>query len=331
MLKCRGFILTILLFAVSAAKAQDIHFTQFYSTSMYLNPAFAGADRCSKFSLTARNQWTGIHKGYSTYLVSYDGPIPKYNSGLGIMFATDVAGSGGLKTTIFNLNYSYSALLTRKVAIRFGAQAGGQQISLGYGNLLFGDQVVRGGNVSTIEDPAINCTFLDLGAGTLLYSEKYWLGVSTSHLNRPNQSLLGYGNSNLPIKTSVHGGIKIKVNSPEKKNETEYIVPAINYQNQNKFSQVSWGLYYIKSPLNFGLWYRGIPFTNYSQKGYSSNDGIAVLVAVETPKFHFGYSYDITLSRLTMASGGAHEITCYYKICKKRKTKFKMLLPCPKF
>lgn len=332
MLKSRFILAVLVILTVQTLSAQDIHFTQFYATPIYLNPAFAGAEQCSKFTLAARNQWSNIYKGYNSYLVSYDGASPQLNSGFGFIVASDHAGSGGLKTTVFNLNYAYNLQITRRTAIRFGMQAGGQQISLSYDNLLFGDQIVRGGNVSTVETQPLNKTFLDLGSGILLNNENYWLGISTSHINRPNQSLLGMDESKLPIKTSIHGGVKIKVNNPTKKNENEYIVPAVNILAQNKFRQISWGMYYVKSPLNIGLWYRGIPFTNYKQKGYSSNDGIAIIVAFETGKFRFGYSYDITLSRLTAASGGAHEITCTYKICKKRKKmKFTKLLSCPKF
>jgi len=320
-----GFVLA------QMAKAQDIHFTQFYAVPMYLNPAFAGADRCSKFSLATRNQWLGVDKGYNTYLVSYDAGVTKYSSGLGFLFASDIAGTGGLKTTKFDLNYAYEVLLARKLSLRFGLQAGIQQLKLRQYNLLFGDQVVRGMSATTLENITDGKTIVDMGTGTLLYSENYWLGLSFNHLNRPNESLLGY-DSRLPVKFSLHGGIRLRMNNPIKKNQTEYVVPAFNYLRQNKFSQISWGMYYIKNPLNIGLWYRGIPFTNNTQDGYSNNDAISILIALVTPKFHFGYSYDLTLSKLTMASGGAHEVTCYYLICKKKKkSKFTKLLPCPKF
>ncbi len=125
-----GFILTVIYtLSVRTLSAQDIHFTQFYAAPLYLNPAFAGAEQCSKFTLVSRNQWNGIYKGYKSYLASYDGSNQQLNSGLGFVVATDIAGSGGLKTTIFNLNYAYNLQISRKTALRFGMQAGGQQIS----------------------------------------------------------------------------------------------------------------------------------------------------------------------------------------------------------
>src|SRR4051812_41818063 len=95
--------------------AQDIHLTQFYGAPLYLNPAFAGADKCAKFSLAARSQWSAINKGYRTYIFSYDNFASQYNSGYGLIAASDVAGTGGLRTTLVNLNYAYEVLLTRKL------------------------------------------------------------------------------------------------------------------------------------------------------------------------------------------------------------------------
>ncbi len=51
---------------------------------------------------------------------------------------------------------------------------------------------------------------------------------------------------------------------------------AINFQEQGKFYQSDLGLYYYKSPLIFGLWYRGIPFVT-SQAG----DAIIGLIGIK--------------------------------------------------
>lgn len=323
---------TILLMCVAfTGKAQDIHFTQFYAVPMYLNPAFAGVEKCTKFSFAARNQWTGISKAYATYLFSYDGSIPKINSGIGFMAATDYAGSGPLKTTMANLNYAYEALISREISLRFGAQAGFQQKSINYNHFIFGDQIARGGNVPSVEIAPSQKTFLDISSGILLYTRKYWFGASVNHLNKPNESLSGQ-KSILPMKTSVHTGFRIKLNDPPRKEDTKYIIPAINYMHQNKFNQASFGMYYVINALNFGIWYRGIPFINDKQNGYSTNDAFSLLFAFSSRRFHFGYSYDVTVSKLWANSGGAHEVVTYYKICRKKKKRYSVkMAPCPMF
>ena len=81
-----------------------------------------------------------------------------------------------------------------------------------------------------------------------------------------------------------------------------------------------------------GIWYRGIPLKHYAP-GYANNDAFAIIVGVKTDRLNIGYSYDITISRLsTKLSHGAHEITASYQLCKvKKKKKYRLLLPCPKF
>jgi len=116
------FVACLLSFS---AVGQDIQLTQFYASPLYLNPAFAGANVCSRFTTNYRNQWPSIKKAYTTYAVSFDHSLPKLNSGIGILATNDIAGTGGLRTTSFSGLYSYEAWINRKMAVRAGVQAGG--------------------------------------------------------------------------------------------------------------------------------------------------------------------------------------------------------------
>jgi type IX secretion system PorP/SprF family membrane protein len=327
-------LLFIILYATGAS-AQDMHFTQFYSSPLYLNPAFAGADVCSRVSLTYRNQWPGIKKTYTSYLASVDHYFNQKNIGAGILFASDVAGTGNLKTTIVNAQIAYEARLTKKVYLRLGAQPGVQIRSINFNNLIFGDQIARGGEVASLEEPTLTRAFFDIGAGALVYTRRYWAGFSAYHLNRPNQSMREDPDGLLPIKISIHGGGKFQVKSKEdEKDEAKkkYVSPAFNYRHQNKFDQLDLGFYYSQSVLNLGLWYRGIPLFKAYSPGYKNNDAVAIIVGLKTDRFNFGYSYDITISKLARLSYGAHEVAVSYQLCKlKKKKKYRMLTPCPKF
>lgn len=324
------------LFCGTLTVAQDMHFTQFYSSPLVLNPALAGADVCSRASLTYRNQWPGIKKTYRSYLLSLDHFFHTKNIGAGFMIANDVAGTGNLRTTIVNGSIAYEAKLTKKLYMRLGAQPAIVVKSLNYDDLLFGDQIARGGSsVATVESPADTKTFFDVGAGGLLYTKTHWVGISAFHLNKPNQSMRGEPTGILPVKFSIHAGGKFEVNPKKEEREEfqrKFISPALNYRHQNKFDQLDIGFYYTQSVFNLGLWYRGIPLFKSYAPGYRNNDAIAIITGVKTPRFNFGYSYDITISRLTMLSRGAHEITISYQLCKvKKKKPYRLLTPCPKF
>jgi type IX secretion system PorP/SprF family membrane protein len=323
---CIFFILLVQL----CADAQDMHFTQFYASPLYLNPAFAGAE-CSRATLTYRNQWPGIYKTYKSYLLGLDHFFQANNLGIGMLVGSDVAGSGNLRTTIIDPMISYQARITRKFAVRGAIQPGITMRSINFNDLLFGDQIGRGGGVPSVETPPQSKTFFDLGAGFLFYSANYWGGVSMYHLNKPDESLIGADDATLPVKFSAHGGYKYILNEDDKDDDhTKSVSGVFNYRHQNNFDQLDVGVYYTQSIVNFGLWYRGIPVKHY-KPGYPNDDAIALIIGLKTKKVNIGYSFDITISQLAGLTRGAHEVTLGYNVCQKKKRKKKLVIPCPKF
>jgi len=319
---------------VGYIKGQDIHFTQYYASQLFLNPAFAGANVCSRVTMAYRNQWPGISKTYKTFLFSADHELSKYNMGVGLLLVNDVAGSGNLATTLIDPIISYGLRVTKKLGFRIGFQPGIGIKSINFNNLLFGDQIARGGNVPTLETPTQTRTYFDLSTGGLLYTEKYWLGASFFHLTNSNESLFNYGQSTLPDKFSLHGGAKFALN----KNETDdyqkkYISPSFNYRSQQDFSQLDIGFYYTQYIFNIGLWYRGIPLLKSYAPGYANNDAMSIIIGLQTKRLNIGYSYDFTISRLMGYSNGANEVTLSYQLCqtRKKKAKYGLMMPCPKF
>lgn len=327
------FFFFFLAFHTSNLWGQDMHFTQFYSSSLYLNPAFAGAEVCGRVSTTYRNQWPGVSTAYRSYLLGGDHYIPDYHVGVGLLFGTDAAGSGDLKTTSISPLIAYEAKMTRELIIRFGVQPGIGIHSISFNKLLFGDQIARGGNVATIEDQTHSRTYFDIGAGMLAYTKDFWLGTSLYHLNKPNESLIPGSQSVLPIRYTVHGGYSYALNEDEKEEfKRRSIAAAFNYRGQADFDQFDLGAYYMQYVFNLGIWYRGIPFLKSYKPGYSNNDAIALILGFKTERLNIGYSYDFTISKLAGATSGAHEVTLSYQLCKlTKKKKKRIVVPCPKF
>ncbi|MDT8411882.1 MAG: PorP/SprF family type IX secretion system membrane protein [Vicingaceae bacterium] len=331
MIKRRFYIILMVCMPILAL-GQDIHFTQFYSSAMYLNPAFTGAGVCSRLTAIYRNQWPGVSEGYSSQLASFDHYIRKHNLGMGLLFTRDVAGTGSLQKTFVSPSFAYEAGLSRKLAMRFGIQPGLGISSINFNQLVFGDQIARGGNVATIEDVPQAVHYFNVNTGVLFYTENSWAGASFHHINQPNESLMGTGNpSPLPIKYSIHGGHKFILN--ESVNDEQSISLTFNYRGQKKFDQLDIGGYYTKDVINVGIWYRGIPFLKRYASGYSNNDALSLTFGIKTNMMSFGYSYDITISRLGVGtSHGAHELTASYQFCQLSKLRKKRLfLPCPSF
>ncbi|MGZ3921573.1 MAG: PorP/SprF family type IX secretion system membrane protein, partial [Bacteroidia bacterium] len=200
-------ILALILFCYNS-KAQHYQFSQFYAAQTYLNPAFTGAAACTRMTLNYRNQWSSIPGTFTSYQLAVDHFVKSINSGIGIQFFSDRAGSGNLKTTQFSALYAYQLQVNRKFAMRAGFSAGGVQRSIDYSALTFGDQIARGGAATSVENvTTVRTTYLDASTGLLVYSENSWAGFSINHFTRPNQSLIEES-SKLPGDFKLHGGHK---------------------------------------------------------------------------------------------------------------------------
>ena len=75
----------------------------------------------------------------------------------------------------------------------------------------------------------------------------------------------------------------------------------------------------------------------YTDKIELSPNGIVnvtengLIRGIQNPNFKFGYSYDITVSRLTNATAGAHEISFAMQLeCKPKKKRYRTI-NCPSF
>jgi len=327
------FVTYLILLCCSFADAQHYQFSQFYAAQTYLNPAFTGANACPRLCMNYRNQWSHIPGTFTSYQVSFDRPLKSINSGLGASLFSDRAGVGSLKTTQFNLLYAYELRINKGLVARGGISSGFTQRSIDYSQLRFGDQISRGGASASVEDVSNNrSVYFDLNMGYLLYTANAWGGFAINHLNRPNQSLQG-GSSPLPMEFKFHGGYKFLLEEDASNSKEQHsITAAINYKKELKFNQIDVGAYYTKGYLVLGMWYRGIPLYK-PFNWYANNDALIFLVGVTTDKIRVGYSFDYTVSKLTVNNTfGTHEVSLSYPFCNKKKKKKKpILISCPKF
>lgn len=312
-----AFLLTAILQEV---KAQDPQFTQFYANPLYLNPAFAGVVRCPRFILNYRNQWPAIPGNYITYSASYDQHIDGINGGIGILVMNDVAGQGTLNSLNFSGIYSYHLEVNRNFSIKAGFQATYAQRTLDWSKLTFGDQIdsrygfIYGTN-EVFGPNSVN--YVDFSAGLIGYTEKFFFGFAAHHLTQPDQSFL-VPSSRLPLKITAHAGASVPLTRKTRFNDPAKISPNILFQQQQDFRQVNVGMYFQKSVFVAGLWYR-------------NKDAFIALLGIQQGLFKIGYSYDVTVSRLTNATGGANEISVSMQIdCKPKKKRFRTI-SCPSF
>ncbi len=328
----------MMLLVSSLARAQDPEFSQYYAAPLYLNPAFAGTSVDHRFIANYRNQWPNISQAFQTYAFSYDYNLDQYNSGLGFLLVADKAGSANLKSTQFNFQYAYKVKLSDKFVLSSGLNFGLGSRSIDFNKLVFYQQLDFSQGGDNLPPPPSNLniqgeTYFDFGAGMLLYSRKVWLGFSTSHLNTPNRSLID-DESKIPIKTSIHGGVRIPLyHGVFKRERTASIAPSFVYKQQGNFDQLDLGTYFFYEPVVVGLWYRGIPIRQ-NAKDNVSQDAVVVVLGFQLSSVELSYSYDVTVSELGPISGGAHEVSLKFKIelaTQVKKRKKERFIPCPTF
>ena len=187
--------------------------------------------------------------------------------------------------------------------------------------LTFGDEIdpVRGFIYTTGETLIRNSiSDPDFSAGILGYGRNVFFGFSADHLTQPDESFV-QGAASLPLKYTGHAGAMIPINTRSTLQEDQFTLsPNILYQQQGDFRQLDLGFYAIKGSLVFGFWYR-------------SGDAVIVLIGIDKGNFKFGYSYDITISPLTLATGGSDEISMMFQLqCRPKRHTYRVV-NCPSF
>jgi type IX secretion system PorP/SprF family membrane protein len=324
---------------VVSLKGQDMQFSQFYASPLYINPGFTGSTIEHRMTMNYRHQWPNIPGAFEAYHATYEYNASEINSGFGLILNREDVGSFGLTTNLVALSYAYRFQLKRKLYLQPGIKFAYASRSLDYSKLIFNDQLENNSSLTADEDAFANASvsYPDISSGILLYGENYWMGISINHINEPNQSLLNEGDESLlPRKFSMHGGYKFKLSGPIKKRlSAKDVSIAANYKSQGLYDQFDIGAYYNHEPFVFGFWYRGIPGFKSYEPGVQNNDAIVILLGLSVPdrNLRIGYSYDITISRLAANTGGAHELSLVYEVAsprKKRKNR-RFIVPCAKF
>jgi type IX secretion system PorP/SprF family membrane protein len=341
------FVLVLMVLITETVTAQDPQFSQFYAAPLYLNPAFAGSTGQARAGINYRNQWPAIDANFTTMSAYFDYYIEDKKSGVGVLLMRDQEGLAGLRSLSLALQYSYELEITDFLGFRPGFQVGLYNRDINFSKLTFGDQFdpTTGEFIDQPTAETFNTnfskTFLDLTAGGVLFTRVAWIGVSASHLNKPNQSIIDE-KSALPIKLSVHGGFKyfmrpgVVGNGIYSRDAERSIAPAFQYRHQGNFDQIDLGVYFTFEPLVLGTWYRGVPFKKVN--GLSNNESLVLLLGFvklgAKDAINIGYSFDYTISKLGTGSGGAHEFSLVYTWPMRNPRKppaDKLVIPCPDF
>jgi type IX secretion system PorP/SprF family membrane protein len=300
-------------------RSQDIHFSQFYESPVLLNPAFAGGSSGNfRFVANYKNQWKSIVSPFKTVAVAFDAKVQPSKRGrlshlgYGITLFNDQMGISKLTTNQVNLIVAYHVFLNRTSSLSAGINTGLFQKSITTNNLKWDSQFDgKGYNASLPTNEANrfqNIIKFDLGAG-LRY--KYFkpssglrleIGNSITHVTKPTVSFYSKDPS-LQLKYTCNFILQTKIN------EHIYLMPALMYVKQGGHSELIGGgnvkfilgeqtrdrpllntYTLIASSMQFGIFYR-------------VKDAVIFTMGLDYKKnIAFGFSYDVTISKLNNAN-----------------------------
>ena len=139
----RKIILAIATFLSVGATAQDVHFTQYFTSPLTLNPANTGLVNCDwRVSANYRTQWATVPVPFNTFSAFADFGLMRNQwetswLGAGLAVWRDVAGNGDLALTKVQGNLAYHVLTSETSSLSAGLGAGYNQRSVDFSKLTY--------------------------------------------------------------------------------------------------------------------------------------------------------------------------------------------------
>lgn len=317
-----GLIAFVALGASTALKAQvDPHFTQYYVYPSWTNPALTGAfDGAYRVSGIYRTQWGNISTPYQTQGATAEFTTNK-DLNLGVSLLNQTAGDGGYRYTTGYASLAYTGLrlgAKEQHRVQLGMQVGLIQRRFDRSKLKFGDQwnPITGFNPSNVSADVFernSTSSFDVGAGLLYFNASpdtkvnFYAGYAAAHLTKPTDVFSGTGTANLPMRHTVHAGLRIKANS------TFSITPNALYLKQGTATEKSLGVYAsLKAAAETEFMFGG---------NYRFDDAISPFAGFTNKGFLIALSYDINVSDLGRAANGANSFELSLSFIGKKKVK----------
>lgn len=332
----RAFLASILFSVMTcvACYAQDIHFTQYTSAPMLLNPALTASWKDLELTLQQKQQWQSVD-AFSTSGLAFEIKASRFNwdkrggmtaaykkklmKGLafGVNVYSDKAGDASMRTNNANLGIAYHARVDEYNAISGGLIGGIIQTSIDPSKLRWNNQYGPNGfdpaNPSN-ENIIGSRLSADVGVGMLWTYGKHTrtissnsetnihAGISVMHLNRPNQTFYG-GEDRLHMRITTHAAATLGLT-----NTNTAVCPSILFMRQGKQTELTTGMllrFAMKESSKVTGFKKGSTFIMGCY--YRHKDAIAPYIGFEIHSYSFGFSYDVNVSELntiTKLKGG---------------------------
>jgi type IX secretion system PorP/SprF family membrane protein len=293
-MKIKGFsaFLVLCSFGLSAFGQQKAMYTQYMFNAMAINPAYAAVDEQMAVTMLSRHQWVGFAGAPNTQTLSLHTPIKQSNTFVGGQILRDQIGEVITETGAY-------ATLTQRVPIGLktflsvGINGGLSSFKANY-SARYED------SPGSVNDPLFQDESSmrgNFGMGVMLFSDKYYIGLSSPHFY--------YTDFSMP-ETSTQ-------NRPHYMLQAGYLANL----NQNLKFKPNFLIKYVNgSPVQFDLNANLlINETLWVGASYRTLDSFSALASLYITKdIQFGYSYDVAHTAMSKVQKGSHEVMLQFRM-----------------
>ncbi|ALJ01037.1 PorP/SprF family type IX secretion system membrane protein [Rufibacter tibetensis] len=327
MKKILGAFLVLLPLSAPVWAQQRPQYSQYMINSYLLNPAITGIEDYTEVKIGTRQQWVGLEGAPRTYHVSAHTPLNKQvasvrragkgitstrtvnrnrftraypHHGVGIQAISDK--TGPLRRTNVNLTYAYHLPITKTITISMGASAGILRNSINPNEATF-----------TSPDPAIssgyvNRNYFDMGLGTWIYSNNFFVGLSGAQLIKSRRDLNPSEveeEDNDILQKHYIGTVGYKFNLSQDVTIIPSVLAKLNTPSPTTID------YNVRAIYADRIW-AGVSYRNQDAFAFMTGVNISHIMDVS-------YSYDYNTSGLSIANTGTHEVVLGLKLFNRGK------------
>ena len=332
----------MMLLLTGNAKAQDIHFSQFFETPLLRNPSLAGIFKGDvRVQSVYRSQWNNVTDAYRTgsFNIEYKKPIGKGDDFLTIggQVLYDRAGTIAMTSThiLPVLNYQKSLSTDRNMYLSLGFMGGWVQRRIDQSKITSNSQYngtgydPNLGNGENFTKPSYS--YLDASVGMSFNTQlgqnvnnNVYLGLAYHHFNKSNK-ISFYGNIDLEMVPKWVGSLGVRVNVSEESYCTLYG----DYSKQGTYQETVAGLIYS---------YRlGDPedprYVLHIGSMVRLKDALIPVIKLDIGHMAVSASYDVNTSQLRNASygRGGFEFSLSYQNFNNKDNSTRNVVRCPVF
>ena len=332
----------MMLLLTGNAKAQDIHFSQFFETPLLRNPSLAGIFKGDvRVQSVYRSQWNNVTDAYRTgsFNIEYKKPIGKGDDFLTIggQVLYDRAGTIAMTSThiLPVLNYQKSLSTDRNMYLSLGFMGGWVQRRIDQSKITSNSQYNGTGydpslgNGENFTKPSYS--YLDASVGMSFNTQlgqnvnnNVYLGLAYHHFNKSNK-ISFYGNIDREMVPKWVGSLGVRVNVSEESYCTLYG----DYSKQGTYQETVAGLIYS---------YRlGDPedprYVLHIGSMVRLKDALIPVIKLDIGHMAVSASYDVNTSQLRNASygRGGFEFALSYQNFNNKDNSTRNVVRCPVF